>query len=68
MDQPIMEIIGETEQPLYTCSECNLGVIVLEDGSFIRGCHHESAPVNANMSADLVIKLSTEDNDGIREN
>ena len=28
---------------MYMCSECNLGVILTQDGQFIRACSHDSA-------------------------
>ena len=36
-------------KPLYTCSACKLGVLVI-DGKVIKGCTCE-APVEGNMSA-----------------
>ena len=28
---------------MYMCSECNLGVILTQDGQFIRACSHNGA-------------------------
>jgi len=35
---------------MYMCSECNLGVILTQDGQFIRACNHDGsilAPMEA---------------------
>jgi len=35
---------------MYVCSECNLGVILTQDGQFIRACNHDGsilAPMEA---------------------
>lgn len=43
------EMTTPAPKPLYTCSACKLGVLVI-DGKVIKGCTCE-APVAGNMSA-----------------
>lgn len=36
--------------PIYTCSTCRLGVLLI-DGKTIRACKHDTAAILANMTA-----------------
>lgn len=37
-------------EPVYTCADCGMGVII-HDGAIIRACGHEEAAVTASLSA-----------------
>lgn len=44
-------LVTRFQPPGYTCSVCQMAVVVMADGSKTHGCAHRDAPIHANMQA-----------------